>query len=105
MSLAPARLSTELAGAAFLDEIDAPANQLAEVLAAVGHPFDVVVLRDHAIEFGAVTFTEQQAATVMGQVFQALELHRVLAIDKQRDLFAQHRHRGKQHALFRCAVL
>ncbi|MNP49647.1 hypothetical protein D3C76_1438480 [compost metagenome] len=58
------------------------------------------MLRDHAIERHAVAFTEQQAATVMGQVLQVFELHRMLAIDEQRHFFAQHRYAGKQHALF-----
>lgn len=91
----------QLAGASLLsDEIDATANQLAEVLAVVGDPFDVVVLRDHTIELRAVAFTEQQAAAVFSQILQPFEFHWALAIDEQGHFFAQHRNRGKQHVLF-----
>ncbi|MNE77218.1 hypothetical protein D3C80_1735160 [compost metagenome] len=50
----------ELAGSTLLgDEVDAPANQFAEVLTAVRDPFDVVVSGNHAVELHAVALTEQ----------------------------------------------
>ncbi|MNH24892.1 hypothetical protein D3C79_848490 [compost metagenome] len=54
---------------------------------------------DELVELRAVAFAKQQPTAIAGQILQALELHRSLAIDEHRHFFAQHRHPGKTHAL------